>query len=208
MKKTETLFSVLLIFAMLSVATLGSLSYFSDSETSQGNIFAAGSLDLKIDGKDNPDVANFALNNLKPGDATAGGGYGIIPGSLVWKAKNVGTLAGKLTIYVTNVVNYENGQTEPEAHADLTTGDLQGELGDYIRLQCFYNKAWCNEIGSITGIGSGKWEIVKDKPLNGGQEVELVINWWFNDPSLSGKSSEIVQTDSVVFDVVFRLEQA
>ncbi len=204
----KILISLLSLILVIGLVGLGAFAYFSDTETSSGNVFTAGTLDLRVDGQDDPYVAKFTLSNLKPGDATAGGGYWITPGkTLVWKAKNVGSLPGKLTIYMTNVVNYENNQNEPEALVDPTTGNLEGELGNYVRPQCFYNGAWCNEIGSITGIGSGKWNIVTDKPLAPGAEAEIIINWWINDPA-PAKNSNIIQSDSVEFDIVFQLDQS
>ena len=204
----KILISVMTLVLVLGLVGAGAFAWFSDTETSEDNTFTAGTLDLTVDGQDDPLVIKFTLTDLKPGDATAGGGYWITPGkTLVWKPKNVGSLPGKLTIYMTNVVNYENGQNEPEALVDPTAGDLEGELGNYVRPQCFYNGGWCNEIGSITGIGTGKWNIVTNKSLGPGEEAEIIINWWINDPA-PAKNSNIIQSDKVEFDIVFQLDQA
>ncbi|MCH7951808.1 hypothetical protein IH980_03670 [Patescibacteria group bacterium] len=61
---------------LLSLFTIGivgataiglSSAFFSDTETSTDNTFTAGSLDLKIDGEDNPS-AIISVDDLKPGD--------------------------------------------------------------------------------------------------------------------------------------------
>jgi len=43
----------------------GTYSYFSDTETSSGNTFTAGTLDLKVDGRDGPLGAYFMVSNVK-----------------------------------------------------------------------------------------------------------------------------------------------
>lgn len=69
---TKIILSLAIIGAVAAIAVGGTVAYFSDTETSTGNTFTAGKLDLivDIDGFDqNPLVEKiFDLDDMKPGD--------------------------------------------------------------------------------------------------------------------------------------------
>ncbi|MHB8963543.1 MAG: TasA family protein, partial [Saccharofermentanales bacterium] len=50
--KSKIIMSVFLLIITVSMVVGGSFAYFSDSETSIGNTFTAGTLDLKINDGD------------------------------------------------------------------------------------------------------------------------------------------------------------
>src|SRR3990167_7649784 len=62
------------IFAVAAIAATATVAYFSDTETSTGNTFAAGTLDLKVDDQDDPNIVNVADddNGLLEPEKTAG----------------------------------------------------------------------------------------------------------------------------------------
>lgn len=78
----KVLFSLLVIGVVAAVAGAGTMAFFSDTETSTGNTFTAGTLDLKVDWiesyngeiietqdeTDDPG-AIFELDDVKPGDS-------------------------------------------------------------------------------------------------------------------------------------------
>jgi len=76
MKKTGALilsFAVILLASLFAGANL--YAYFSDTETSTGNIFTAGTLDLKlshtgVDSWNDGVTATWTLSNMKPRDET------------------------------------------------------------------------------------------------------------------------------------------
>jgi predicted ribosomally synthesized peptide with SipW-like signal peptide len=116
------------------VAIGGTIAYFSDTETSAGNSFAAGTLDLKVDDKDDPEVASISLGDMKPGDDT---------GYYKWVLKNTGSLPGKLSVTFSSMTDNENFETEPESTAEdesygyhgarLTLGHpTDGELSEFL----------------------------------------------------------------------------
>jgi len=197
------LVSVLVIGVAAAMAGAGTIAYFNDTETSQGNTFTAGTLDLKVDDNDDPYVAHCELTNLKPGDSTIGPGAWA-PGALYWTVKNVGSLSGELTVTITNVVNYEKGQNEPEALVDSTSGENEGELGGKLRIQVWRDGIWTYEIGNINAANGA--EIIPGfKPsviLNPGEETILQISW-----CVYSDAGNEIQSDSVEFDVVFHLDQ-
>jgi predicted ribosomally synthesized peptide with SipW-like signal peptide len=133
----------LLILTMSIVLALGMIgsafAYFSDTETSTGNSFTAGTLNLdvtifgdgpagKVDVHENADGTNdyVVFSDLAPGDS----------GSIVWNITNTGSLDG--WINVTQGLSNDNDgiDTEPElleepgANGALT----DGELDEYMHL--------------------------------------------------------------------------
>ena len=123
----KILMSLLVIALAVAVVAGGTMAYFSDTETSSGNTFTAGTIDLKIglfDGADNlywvddPDVPNVntyldgvwneLVNNLKPGDSAT------IPVLIM----NGGTIAGVADFHLTVTDNDDNYCNEPELAAE------------------------------------------------------------------------------------------
>jgi len=117
MKKILGLSIAVLLITGLVVG--GTLAYFSDTETSTGNTFTAGTLNLTVQGPDDElpnDGTNtvvFAVTNANPGQS----GYG------TWKLVNEGNLAGYIDLSSISVDNYENYDADTdEAEAyDATT---------------------------------------------------------------------------------------
>ncbi|PIP51914.1 hypothetical protein COX09_04485, partial [Candidatus Beckwithbacteria bacterium CG23_combo_of_CG06-09_8_20_14_all_47_9] len=108
------------------MATGATVAYFSDTETSNSNTFAAGTLDLKVDNQDDPNIVRVTLNNMKPGQTA----------SYQWNWKNNGTIDGKPWIQLTNVVDNDNGLLEPEqVDGDTTDGIGGGELSQYLLMK-------------------------------------------------------------------------
>lgn len=123
--------SLSLIVAVAAVAGGATYAYFSDTETSDGNSVTAGTLDMKVDDKDDPLIEKVTFENAKPGDTI----------TKTWKVKNVGSIPGKVTVKIKNVVDNDNGCTEPEVPAEVaeygsaSCGNGQGELSSYLRTQ-------------------------------------------------------------------------
>ena len=195
--KSGSLISILMILGMLSVAGLGTFAYFNDVETVGTNTITAGTLDLTINGE-NPSTVQINVENVYPG------WFSICDYTIT----NIGSLEGELTVTVSAITNMENGLTEPEVEAGDTTEDT-GELGDYLKLYV------------------GIWEGTR---LLSSKEVELYkwgknptwIPYDYHDPmSMLGGSSytvkikasipsdvgNVIQSDSVDFDIEFRLDQ-
>jgi predicted ribosomally synthesized peptide with SipW-like signal peptide len=135
------LLGLVLLTGVVSVVSLGATTaFFSDTETSPGNTFAAGAIDLLID---NESYYNGAFNegtswelvdltiekffdfdDLKPGD------YGEDTISL-----HVDTNDAYLCADVTLTSNNENGCNEPEGEVDASCGDPgagEGELANLV----------------------------------------------------------------------------
>ena len=213
MKKTGTLaLSIALILIAGMFASAGTLALFHDTETSKRNIFTAGTLDLKVDSEDDPNVFHIEFTDLKPGDGMGGAEHGLIKHNFY--VNNVGTLDGELTITVKNVKNHENGRNEPERKAGDT--GAPGELGEYLIMQLnsplggfvYYScpSPSPNCAGNRRGHVINCWEAqgaITVGTLSAGASALGVLEFML--PSTVGN---IIQSDSVVFDIEFYLEQA
>jgi predicted ribosomally synthesized peptide with SipW-like signal peptide len=188
----KILASVFVISMLAFAIGWGTYSYFSDTETSSGNKFSAGTLDLKVDGKDNPLDVYFNVADVKPGDS----------GSKTIALKNDGTIEGTAKIHIKNVANSEGTNPEPE-----TDTAEPGDLGKYLVLKIWYDAEGdgfeaddlivtdeVNDLNSVlTTLG----------PLGAGQTRNVKIDWEL--PSDVGND---IMGDSVTFDIEFSLVQA
>ena len=72
------------VLFLLGMASIGTWAYFSDTETSTGNVLAAGTLDLKTDNIDGVSQTLLATS-MEPGDTVG-------PGTIM--LKNSGSVRG------------------------------------------------------------------------------------------------------------------
>jgi predicted ribosomally synthesized peptide with SipW-like signal peptide len=128
------LISLSVIAAVAVLAIGGTVAYFSDVETSTGNTFTAGSIDLKIDlARDgvrifdlkdlDPTDKLFNYSDIKPGDS----------GELTISAHVYNNDAcGRFRIY--NIVDDDVSCPEPESEVgDTSCGSgKDGELDDHL----------------------------------------------------------------------------
>jgi spore coat-associated protein N len=198
-----------LFLAMAVVLALGmvgaAFAQFHDEETSTGNVFTAGTLDLKVDTDPTSGVTwsdgglpninsytdlNDLVNNLKPGDSISGN-YGI------W---NDGTITGVADIMVTVTHNYENSVNEPEGLVDTTSGTEDGELAQNIDVVLTYNGAsvYSGKLSDMSGIN-----YTAPADLAGGATAS-----WEYTISIDIGVGNIIQSDSIEFNIEFSLDQA
>lgn len=192
--------SLVTIAAVAVVAVGATGAYFSDTETSTGNSFTAGTLDLNVDGA-NTNVVKFNLSNLKPGSQPTGS----------YTLSNVGSINGYLDIHNIAVTDTENSCTEPEVSAgDVTCTDPgAGELSSVLGLTMY----WDNDgdgyysVGDVyvyNGMANGvAANYDANKQVNTGSNAKLmvVLNWW------STANDNLAQNDSMQLDMTFELAQ-
>ena len=112
--------SLMVIVAVAAIAVGATGAWFSDEETSNGNSFTAGTLDLNVDGG-NTNVVKFNVSNMRPGSQPTGS----------WILANVGSIGGYLDLENILVTSQENVCTEPEISAgDVTCGNPGIGLGE------------------------------------------------------------------------------
>lgn len=200
MKKILT--SVLTIALVVTIVGGATIANFFDTETSNGNTFTAGSLDLKLDGGDT-NVVKFTVANMQPGYQPHGS----------YNLANVGSLNGFLDIENIVVSSFENGCVEPETQAgDITCdspGAGQGELQNVLNLRLFvdYGKDGWIDAGDKVFF-NGKMSTLPasfdlNEALNAGADFNIValVDWW------STPEDNLAQGDSVTLDMTFELGQ-
>lgn len=106
MNKRIVLSSLSLISSVALVAG-ATFAFFSDTETSSGNTFTAGTLDLKVN--DHDVVGTLVTLTAKPSEDTQ---------PEIIELKNIGTNGGIADLHFTNVVNTGGTNTEPECIAE------------------------------------------------------------------------------------------
>jgi hypothetical protein len=102
--------SVVVISALVVAGIGGTLADFSDSEEEVGDILQAGSLDLKVNGEDDPNVLPIAVK-------------GMVPEKLYDFTKtvsNVGTIDGWLYIHIKNVMCTETNDKDLNGDGNIT----------------------------------------------------------------------------------------
>jgi hypothetical protein len=87
------LLSVVVIGALIVSGVGGTLADFSDSEEEMGDIVQAGSLDLLVNGKNDPDILPMSVRTMIPDKSY----------HMVKTIENVGTIDGWLYIHIKNV---------------------------------------------------------------------------------------------------------
>lgn len=190
--------SLAIIAAVGAIAVGATTAYFSDNETSTGNTFTAGTLDLNLDGA-NINVVKFTVDNVKPGDT----------GSGIWVINNVGTIDGFVDLESISQVNDDNGCNEPETEdGDTTCGAGQGDLGVNLNIDLFVDAdnngiKGAGEATIYNGAVSGLAANYEQNLSLGASETNYVtLNWAV--PTTAGNE---IQSDSLVLNLTFELAQ-
>jgi len=197
-----------MLFSLMSIALVGALvaggiyAYFSDIETSTGNTFTAGTLDVKIDGFDDPNVVAVDIGPLKPTDT----------GGNSWNVTNEGNIAGNFTLTVSAITDDEG--TNPEPETDTTPpGDLSGQLKVILYIDANGNGAFDAGDTELYGDGSGGKALLSGMPggydpadpgTGGASPVKIELDWELPNQA----NNNDVQGDSSTFDITFTLNQA
>ncbi len=192
----KLLISVFTILAV-SAATFGATqALFSDEETSSNNTFTAATLDLKTNDADGT-TSSYTLANIKPGD-WANAGQVVL--------KNAGSVNGTVWYEITDVRNYENTCQEQEVgDSSCGTGENGGELGGLAKASLQQNVAPWTRFPStgILPVNDAEGVRYDIGTLNAGESLPIVVYGVWT----SSATDNLAMGDSVVFDVVFHLEQ-
>lgn len=192
-------------------AGAGTIAYFNDTETSKGNTFTAGELDLRIDWTEyyngelieNRELGDldgepiFMLEDIKPGD----NGEATI-------SIHVSDNPALLWINLENIVENERGMNEPEMEVD---DDNTGDLSEHMMFT-----VWIDDGGGDPGnniLDDDEIvlceDILADIDSVGPAYIEnccvyyLAVHW-----SLPWDTGNVVQSDSLSADISFYAEQA
>jgi predicted ribosomally synthesized peptide with SipW-like signal peptide len=195
----KILVSLMIIALVCLLIGAGVYAAFSDTETSAGNQFAAGTLDLEVDDENPWASVKIDVDSMEPGDS----------GAVTCKLVNVGTLAGSsLTVDITGLSDDAGTTPEPESTPDngelsanidivlwVDNGAGGGVAGNGIQdgtEVTLYSGKLNAEAGPYT-VGSG---------LGAGATTYVGISY-----SIAGSVGNVIQDDSCTFDIVFVLTQ-
>jgi len=198
----KILISLSIIGAVAAIAIGGTIAYFNDTETSSGNNFTAGTLNLQV-GSEDPTIWSYHTEDIKPGDEDI---------EFV-SIQNTGSLDGYLHITFANLVNDEMGCTEPEGDNLDTTcgnpGNNEGELAENLDILIYLdeNEDEDFDLGIDTLIYQGKVRGILqgdlfNYPLLSGDSKEFTMEW-----ELASSVGNIVQSDKTGYDINFELTQ-
>jgi spore coat-associated protein N len=206
--KRRILLSIVIIAVVGALIGTGVFAYFNDTESSAGNEFTAGTLNLKV-GSADPFTETITVSDTYGGDS----------GSYDWLLKNDGSVDGSLDVTFSNIVDAENGVNEPE-EADpgedgtVASPGTDGELAEVLSLTIYIDENDNNtyDAGTDTLIYEGfvkpglAGEQLSDYAMaanyGSGSDKAVRIEWSID----SGVENEI-QSDSAGFDIEFELLQ-
>jgi len=194
-----------ILASLMMIALIGALigggvyAVFSDTETSSGNQFAAGTLDLTVDDQNPWASVKINVPAMKPGNS----------GAVTCKLTNAGTIDGAtLSVDLTNLVNSAGTTPEPEPTPDL--GELSANMDIVLWVD---NGAGGGVAGN--GIQDGTEATLYTGKLNAeagpysvtgglsaGATTYVGISY-----SIAGSVGNEIQGDSCTFNIVFVLNQ-
>jgi len=223
--KRKVLVSVMFIALAGALIGGGIYAYFSDTETSTGNTFTAGTLNLVPStdgtgpgGKYTVTAGGDGVNGkvvftkLAPGDS----------GSITWTLDNNGNLDGTLTI-ASNVTFEENGSNEPESAVSGNNGGGDGDLDEYMGVRLKRNGTYILGDASNYVPFSGLEAVLdaESRSLTASGTLTYVLEWEIaSDVKGAGTDGEfgtgddtqiddnIIQSDKATLDITFTLDQA
>ena len=217
--KKKVLISIFIVAVIGLFLGAGVYSLFQDVETTTANTFAAGTLDLQV-GATNPTTEKINFPALKPGDINATAAN--------WQMQNLGTVPGNLNISTSAITNYENTLFAMETAAgDATGGATQGELGANLNVSFwtditnngwstgdYYLKsdgttvAWASgatlptaAYDKLDNFGGKSWNNVQTNLPTG------TIGYFKVAYDLPSATTNVIQSDSSVFNITFTLTQ-
>lgn len=197
-KNKRILLSIVVIGVVGAAAIAGTAAYLTARRTVSTNKFSAGTLDMNVSSNGQVNEP-FVIENL--------GENGNISGTKTWTVNNTGSLPGRLLVRLSSVVNKENGCNDQEKEIESSCeADNDGELGGVINANVSLDgvtKATStlatNQQNSIGGTWNGLTPII----LAPGQSRTVGVDWATSEDAYGNE----VQSDSVEFDMIFRLIQ-
>jgi len=208
----------------------GIYAAFSDVETSTGNTFTAGTLNLVPStsgtgpaGKYTVTAGGDGINGNVVFEGLATGENG----EIIWTLQNLGNIDGTLTVTLTRTADNDNGINEPEDAADgnpldSLDGTADGDLDDYMTAEIladldgddvYETTIQASAVGGLETICPAEdvpVTIITADPMAaaGGEDtVKIKLTWSIADP-IVGVDDNIIQGDGVQLDLNFTLNQA
>ncbi|MGA3093840.1 MAG: TasA family protein [Dehalococcoidales bacterium] len=191
----KVLVSLVIIALVMALMGTGVYALFSDTETSTGNSFTAGTFNLVDVISGTATSGNITVNEaadgfndnvvftlVKPGDA----------GTITWTLTNAGDIAGTLTIVATT--SFSQGvDTEPELA--LPAAGLDSKID--VVLTRGGTTVYIGPMSGLAAAFSGESNV-----MAGASSLVYVLSW-----SIAGTVGNEIQGDTATLNVTFNLNQ-
>ena len=180
--------SVVIIVAVVALATSATRAYFTDQVVAAGNTVSAGTLTLNVNGSNEP-AAVFHAANMSPGGPS---GWTTAVGAGGVALKNTGSIKGHAWFEITNIV--------------VTGGNGDGSLANRIKPVIQLNQApWGVTYVSGISLNNLNGYRVDVADLNAGETINIfAYNLW---PESTPAVDNLAQGQTATYDVVFHLDQ-
>ena len=122
----KLLLSILAIFLVIGLVGAGTFAWFQDTETSTGNTFTAGTMDLKVsdwdEGFGDGVSATWTMSNMEPGVTTVG--------PLSVNLQNSGTIAADHV-----EISFSHSITDtPDVESDTNPNSVPADMAEWIEI--------------------------------------------------------------------------
>lgn len=148
----KILFSVMAILVAVGLVGAGAFAYFNDTETSTGNTFTAGTLDLKVsdwnEGFGDGVTLTWTMSNMKPGVTTVG------PFSVL--LQNSGTIAGD---HVEISFSHSIDEASNPVESDTNPSSTPAEMAEWIEITLMTYNATNFLTGYTDANGNGFFDL-------------------------------------------------
>lgn len=205
--------SLMTIALVCALIAGGIYAFYSNLESSAGNSFTAGSLDLVVDSENPWTSVKITASGMVPGD------NGVVDCTL----ENIGSIAGALTADITNLVDDQGAMFEPECVDEGGTyaggacvGNTPGNLSDVIDMDIWVDDGAGGGTanngvqdgteqllfsGTLAGAAAaGPWSITGG--LGAGGTTYIGISY-----SIDNAAGNEIMDDSSTFTIEFNLTQ-
>jgi len=198
----KILISLMAIALVVGLVGAGTVAYFSDTETSTGNTFTAGTLDLNLDGG-NANVVKFTVADVKPGDS--GGG--------TWTVANVGSILGYLDLESISFSETIGVTTDAELADEPTSADTT-QLGNYLLAHLYIDAdnsgtftTGDTDIFGTAAAPAAINTIAANYELNLALAASNGTNYIRLDWNVPSATDNRIQGDTVTLNITFELAQ-
>lgn len=200
-----------ILISLMTIAVVGALigggiyAYFSDTESSTGNTFTAGTLDLQVDSENPWTSTGVTVSNMEPGVAAT---------DVDLICENVGTLTGDLYMRITSVTDSGGTETyacgapisgnvssEPECAAEIAITNRVDDISTQITLNCEVDGSPVAGLdGVLLSAVPATWTLIQDDMSAG--SITLSIGG-----TLDANAANEYQGDESTFTIELYLAQ-
>jgi predicted ribosomally synthesized peptide with SipW-like signal peptide len=172
----------------------GTWAYFSDTESTTGNVLAAGTLNLQVNSADPWASAPISITNIAPGDSTSNTSITV---------ENTGNLAGDLYVRIGGFTDGGGDNPEPEQVAEAIHG-VTDNISTMLTLNVSWNgtTAVTNLDGVTISTADGTWSGNYIDLAGGAAADSLLIG-----ATLNSAADNKYQGDNCTFTIEFYLAQ-